>query len=198
MAADRVAGGKEGAEQVLAVNLAGDDHPGRPGRHRQDALADRARLPGAEAGTGPRPLRRAGLAWLSPSRHLVHRGLRLPRSRAEPFSPSRPFPRPSTCVTRRLAAARAFPCERSVMSRSRSPRDAAVSRSPWLAVYPAALAVSGPTPAPLNQIQPPHTDDTVRLRACANTRKRTQPAWTGEHSASEAIPAGVGVERSGR
>ena len=56
MAADRVAGRKEGAEQVLAVDPAGDDHPCRPGRHRQDALADRAGLPGAEAGTGPRPL----------------------------------------------------------------------------------------------------------------------------------------------
>jgi hypothetical protein len=32
----------------------------------------------------------------------------------------------------------------------------------------------------------------------ANTRKRTQPAWTGEHSASGAISAGVGVERSGK
>src|SRR4029453_16949747 len=163
MAADRVAGGEEGAEQVLAIDPAGDDRPGRPGRHRQDALADRTRLPGAQAGTGPRPLRGAGLAWLPSSRHLVHRGLRLPRSRAEPFSPSRPLPRASACVTPRLAAAGPFRCDPSVMSRSRSPRCVAVSRSPWLAVYPAALAVSGPTPAPLNQIQPPHTYDTVRL-----------------------------------
>ena len=37
-------------------NTAGHDRPGRPGRHRQDALADRTGLPGAQAGIGPRPL----------------------------------------------------------------------------------------------------------------------------------------------
>jgi hypothetical protein len=42
-----------------------------------------------------------------------------------------------------------------------------------------------------------HLSLKVTAQEHANTRKRTQPAWTGEHSASEAISAGVGVERSG-
>ena len=48
--------GKKEPSQVLALDPAGDDHPGRPGPHRQAALADRAGLPGAQAGTGARPL----------------------------------------------------------------------------------------------------------------------------------------------
>src|SRR3954467_15824015 len=35
VAADRVAGGREGAVQVLALDLAGDDRPGRSGSHGQ-------------------------------------------------------------------------------------------------------------------------------------------------------------------
>ena len=61
-------------------------------------------------------------------------------------------------------AARAFRCERSVMSRSRSPRYAAVSRSPWLAVYPAVLAVSG-SPELWHQPISSIAYDTVRIAA---------------------------------
>src|SRR3954465_15646504 len=74
VAADRVAGGRQGAVQVLALDLAGDNRPGRSGSQGQAALADRAGLSGSQAGTGARPLRRTGLARLSSSRHLVHYG----------------------------------------------------------------------------------------------------------------------------
>ena len=48
------------------------------------------------------------------------------------------------------------------------------------------------------RMAPPPWRSRAGPEAYVNTRKRTQPAWTGEHSASEAISAGVGVERSGR
>jgi SRSO17 transposase len=81
----------EGKDQVLALDPARDGPDRGAGRDRQDALADRAGLPGAQAGAGSRPLRGAGLARLPPPRHPVHRGLRLPRSRAEPFPPRARF-----------------------------------------------------------------------------------------------------------
>ncbi len=52
------------------------------GLRGQDALAHRARLPGSEAGPGPRALRRPRLARLSPPRQPEHRRLRLPDGRA--------------------------------------------------------------------------------------------------------------------
>ena len=64
-------------------------HAGGAGRDRQAALADRARLRGAEAGAGARPLRGPRLARLPPPRVLVHRGLRLPGGRALALFPSR-------------------------------------------------------------------------------------------------------------
>src|SRR3954467_14091869 len=77
VAADRVAGGEGGTDQVLALHPGRDGRARGAGRDRQDALADRAGLPGAQAGAGARPLRGARLAWLPPPRHLVRRGLRL-------------------------------------------------------------------------------------------------------------------------
>jgi hypothetical protein len=51
------------------------------------ALADRARLSGAETGTGPGTRRGARLARLPSSRHAVHRRLCLPDRRAGEGSP---------------------------------------------------------------------------------------------------------------
>ena len=102
-------------------------------------------LPGAQAGVGARPLRGAGLARLPPPRHLVHRGLRLPRSRAEPFSPSGPLPRPRACATLALVAPRASRAGPSAIIRTRSPRCAISSRSPWPAACRAAPAASCPS-----------------------------------------------------
>jgi SRSO17 transposase len=70
----------------------GDAEPAKywlatPGRSGQTALADRARLPGAETGAGPWALRGTRLARLPSSRHAVHRGLCLPDRRAGEDSP---------------------------------------------------------------------------------------------------------------
>ena len=85
--ADRMAESREGAHEVLALHPAARHCLGAHGRSRQVALAHRARLPGAQAGTRPRPLRRPKLARLPPPRHDVHRSLRLPDLRAGDDSP---------------------------------------------------------------------------------------------------------------
>ena len=53
MAADRMARGRGRARQVLAGHRPAEHALRSPGRSGQTALADRARLPGAETGTGP-------------------------------------------------------------------------------------------------------------------------------------------------
>ena len=96
--------GEEEPTQVLALDPARDGHARGAGRDREAALADRARLRGAEAGAGARPLRGPRLARLPPPRLLVHRRLRLPGGRALPLFPSglatpargRPSGRPAT------------------------------------------------------------------------------------------------------
>ena len=64
----RVARGRGGADEVLALDPARDGHARGAGRDREAALADRARLRGAEAGAGARPLRGPRLARLPPPR----------------------------------------------------------------------------------------------------------------------------------
>src|SRR6202041_1965496 len=56
MAARRMAAGRKRAEQILAFDLAGRCRPRNPRCSRQNALADRARLSGTQAGTRPRSL----------------------------------------------------------------------------------------------------------------------------------------------
>jgi len=56
VAADRVAGRRSRADQVLVCHVARGDQLSGFDRFRQVAMADRARLPGAEAGTRPRRL----------------------------------------------------------------------------------------------------------------------------------------------
>jgi SRSO17 transposase len=87
MAADRMARGRCRARQVLACHRPTGHALRSPGRSGEIALADRARLPGAETGTGPWTLRGARLARLPSSRHAVHRGLCLPDRRAGQASP---------------------------------------------------------------------------------------------------------------
>ncbi len=64
-------------------------HTGRrPGAVGEDALADRARLPRAQARPGPGPLRGPHLARLAPPRHPRHRRPGIPHPRAaRPKSP---------------------------------------------------------------------------------------------------------------
>src|SRR3990170_4782423 len=73
MAADRVAEGGGGANQILALHVAKEHRVRPPRRYHHDALAHRARLPGSKAGGGARPFRRARLARFPPPRHDVHR-----------------------------------------------------------------------------------------------------------------------------
>ena len=64
-------------------------HLRHAGRSHQAALAHRARLSGTQAGGRARAFRRARLARLPPSRHAVHRSLRIPDLREGDDSPLR-------------------------------------------------------------------------------------------------------------
>src|SRR6185295_6392226 len=81
MALDRVAGRRERAHQVLALDPAGGHQLRAPGRTRQAPVAHRARLPGAQAGTRTGALRGPRLARFPPSRDALHRSLWLPDRR---------------------------------------------------------------------------------------------------------------------
>jgi SRSO17 transposase len=75
-----------------------------PGRSCQAALADRARLSGAEAGSWAWSLRGARMARVPPPRHAVHCRLRLPDRREADDSPLNSRRRrdiPETCRSRR-------------------------------------------------------------------------------------------------
>src|SRR5215207_8700233 len=150
MAADRVARGRGGAEQILALQPAAAQRVARPGPRRQGALGDRARLSGAEAGDRVGPPRGPRLARLPPPRQSLHRGLRLPRRRAPPFPPSaalRASAAQGTCATRGLPAARRH--RRLGLSgtcRAPSPRSGAASRPLSSAACPDARAACSSRP----------------------------------------------------
>ena len=123
VAADRVAAGRSRADQILALDAAGEHQLSAPRRFCQVALAHRARLSGTQAGGWARPLRGARMARLPSSRHAVHRGLRIPDLRARDDSPLRTsFHRaaPGTCCTRRLSTQRIRPCGLNVTFQIRS------------------------------------------------------------------------------
>ena len=95
----------------------------RAGRHRQAALAHRARLSGTQAGGRARAFRRPRMARLPPSRHAVHRGLRIPDLREGDDSPLRTSSRravPATCRSRRLPTQRRRRCAPNATSQTRS------------------------------------------------------------------------------
>jgi len=126
-----LAGGREGADPLLALDPARGGHAGGAGRDREAALAHRARLRGAEAGARPGPLRGPRLARLPPPRQPVHRGLRFPGGRALPLFPSGPAtPAPDARAAGRLPPPRLLPCARSGTARPRSRPCAVTSRSP--------------------------------------------------------------------
>src|SRR5882724_13652529 len=87
MAADRMAEGRGRTDQILARDAARRYRIRSHGRSRQTALAHRARLSGAQAGAWVGALRGTRMARLPPSRHAVHRRLRLPDFRAGDDSP---------------------------------------------------------------------------------------------------------------
>jgi hypothetical protein len=109
-------------------------HPERgviaTGMTARGELAHRARLPGAQAGSGARSLRRTRLARIPPSRQHVHRSLRLPDLREGRHSPLGRAPRnppPATCPSRGLQTPRRRRCGLSGTFPTPSPACDAVS-----------------------------------------------------------------------
>ena len=97
-------------------------HLSTPGRTRQTALADRARLSGAQARGRARAFRRPRMARLSSSRHAVHRRLRIPGLREGDDSPLRLSSRQAvqdTCRSQRLPTQRLRRCEPNDTFRTR-------------------------------------------------------------------------------
>ena len=87
--ADRgMAEGRKRTDQILASDLAGRYRPRDARRNRQNALADRARLSGTQAGTRPRSLRRTRLARLSPPHGALRRAYRFLVSERSLIPPS--------------------------------------------------------------------------------------------------------------
>src|ERR1700690_313826 len=98
MVVDRMAGAGERTDQVLAFYSLGPHHAERVGETSETPLGYRTRLPRAEARVGAGTLRGSRLARISPSRHVMHRCLRLPRRGKKSFFPLRK--RRSTGLTR--------------------------------------------------------------------------------------------------
>src|SRR5690242_6539850 len=145
VAPGRVARGREGAHQVLALDPARDGRDRGAGRHGEAALAGRARLRGAEAGARARPLRGPRLARLPPPRQLVHRRLRVPGGRALPlFPPGLATPARGPRATPKLPAPRLLPCARSGTVPRRSRPCAGTSRWRCCAGCPDVPAACGP------------------------------------------------------
>src|SRR5690349_11451311 len=166
MAADRVAQGRDRADQVLAVQPAADDQAGEAGPHRQGALAQRARLRGTETGDRTEPLRGPRLARLPSSCQPLHRSLRLPHRRALPFPPSTPVhPRADqdTCPTPRFPSARGCRSDLSATCSTRSPPSDGALPSPSSGVCPGAPAASP------NQFSLAARTDTVKIKPSAET-----------------------------
>ena len=107
MVVDRMAGARERTDQVLAFYFPCPYHTERVGETSETPLDYRTRLPRAEARVGTGTLRRSRLARFSPSRHVMHRRLRLPGRGKKSFFPLRK--RRSTGLTRHETSARVPP-----------------------------------------------------------------------------------------
>ena len=175
MAPDRMATRRQQALALLAVDGLGARDARRSGAARPGALAHRTRLPGAQRRDRSRPLRGPRMEGLPPSRRLMHRRLRLPRSRASSafpptacFLPRRRFP------TRRLPAPGSRPGVLSATTRPPSP--------PCTGSAPALSSGHCPTVPPV-AVDGIHIYDTVVLarwwRKTPNTRRRISIRATG-------------------
>ncbi len=100
MAHLRMAGGRGGAYQILALDLAPGHAAHGSHRRHQAALAHRTRLRGLEERTRPGPLRGPRLAGIPSSRQPLHRSLRVPDPREISFSPLSPLAPRKTCPSR--------------------------------------------------------------------------------------------------
>src|ERR1700675_4121660 len=123
VAADRVARGGSRADQILALDNAGERQLPTACRFYQAALAHRARLSGTQAGSGAWALRGTWLARLPSSPHAVHPCLRIPDRRAGDDSPLRTAFRhavPDISTTRHLSTQRIRPRGLNATSLTRS------------------------------------------------------------------------------
>src|SRR6516164_1761707 len=148
--ADRVAAWRGRAHQVLAFECCQDDFIPGTGRHRQNALAHRARLPGPQARDRAWPLRRARLARFSPSRHAVYRGLWIPNLRAGDDSPLRTTFRRDvreTCHFRWLPTPRRRPSGPN----GTSPTQSRPSIAHWWSQSPGCCRAAHAAPADFNE-----------------------------------------------
>lgn len=93
VAPDPLAARRRGTDEVLVVHGTGGRLPPGVGRSVFDSVAHRAGPRRDEGGAGIGPLRGTELAWLPPSRHPMHIGVRVPRRRARSVPPpQRPLP----------------------------------------------------------------------------------------------------------
>src|SRR5262245_59739257 len=123
-AANRVARRRGRADKILALDARQERLIQPSGRHCQNALARRARLPGAQAGGRARTLRGARMAGLPPPRHAVHRSLWISGLRTGDDSPLRTWFRQAAHAiypSRRLPTPRRPRSGLNVMSQTRSP-----------------------------------------------------------------------------
>src|SRR5437016_760720 len=170
--ADRVAARRARADQILAFHHAQRHRLRSPRRFGEIALADRARLPGTQAGARLWRLRRAWVARLSPPRHTLYRRLRLPDRRTRRPSPLRTALHPALlgiCPSRRLPTPRRRRSAPNGMCRTRS--------------QPSADVLSSPSPGPsrdalvaMRQSEKPAKfpiTDVVRLRYGIKTNPET-------------------------
>src|SRR5258707_10191500 len=121
MIADRVARGRSRADQVLAVDAAGEHRLPPTRRLCQAALAYRAGLSGTQAGSRAWALRRARVARLPSSRHDAHRSLRLLDLRTgddSPLTTSSHHAAPGACDTRPVIDPEDPPCGLNATSRT--------------------------------------------------------------------------------
>ena len=164
MVSDRMARGRTRTDQVFPLHSARDHQPPSVGGRDETALADRAGLPGSQAGARSWPIRRTRLARLSSSCHAVHRRLWIPALRKGSLSPLRTQPRRSQrriSPTRRLSTPRIPRSDLSVTCQIRSHPSGSPSPAQSPAPCPAARAANAPHST--------HTYDTVRLRGCLET-----------------------------
>jgi len=161
MVPDRMACRRTRANEILSVHAARKHQPPRLGERHQAAVADRARLPGPQTGARAWPLRGARVAWLSSSRHAVHRRIRIPDLRKGSDSPLRTKRRHSrrrTSPSRRLSTPRIPPSDLNVTWQPRSPLSA------WSS--PAQSHASSRDARVASASHRDRTCDTVRLAGC--------------------------------
>ena len=153
---------------------------------RQAALADRAGLPGAQAGTRPRTLRGPRLAGLPPSCLLVHRRLRLPGPRADSPSPHERLVSvriAKAFLTRDLSAARLQASLGSATSPPPSPPCATTSPS----CSPDSSTTAPAAGDGATVYEHPYFHDTVRLVAVHVTSFRPTTAGGERYDAREKV-----------